>query len=282
MARTRTTLLGAARWLAVVVPVADLGLVVSGVLDARTGLIVALVLELALVGVVLVEIRLFGAAYRRGRAGGRTRSGAVVLGMEAAWPPIVVRGVRAELGLLRAVWWGARGRRAVPPGAVELACAERFTVLMWAVGCLGALEVGVVHVLTARWPVLQWSLFALGVYAVVWVLGFGLSLRQHPHLLHDGELVLRFGHFRSIRVPLDRLQAPRARTASGHRRTVVLEDGRLAVSVMGDTNIELRFEPPVQVEVAGHPEQVSRIAFYADDVGSAVRLLRNGPVSAGR
>jgi hypothetical protein len=48
-------------------------------------------------------------------------------------------------------------------------------------------------VLTAQWPVVRWSLFALGSYALLWVVGFGLSLRQRPHLLRADELVLRFG-----------------------------------------------------------------------------------------
>src|SRR3712207_3014163 len=101
MPLTRSAVLGAARWLAVAVPVVNLGLVLSGVLSPRTGLVVGLVLELLLAVVVVVEIRLFRAAYRQGRAQGLARRRSVVLGLEAAWPPVVLRAARAEIGLMR-------------------------------------------------------------------------------------------------------------------------------------------------------------------------------------
>lgn len=77
-------------------------------------------------------------------------------------------------------------------GEVPLPYADRFTVMLWAVCCLGGLELGVVHVLTVRWPLLQWSLIALGIYGLLWC-------------------------------------------------------AALTMAIMGDTNVELRFEPPVQL-----------------------------------
>jgi hypothetical protein len=274
MRPSRAAALSAGRWLAVLIPIADLALVLTGVLDARTGLVVGLVLELLLAVVVVTEVRVFRAAYRRGRAEGRTPSRAAVLGLEAAWPPIVSRLARAEIGLLRSLWWAVRGRRAVAPGEHPVPYGDRFTVMLWAVCCLGALELGVVHVLTARWPVVRWTLFVLGIYALLWVAGFGLSLRQHPHLLRNGELVLRFGHFRAVRVPLERLVAVTTGAEAGHRRNLVVDDTRLVMSVMGDTNVDLRFDPAVGVPVAGGVRPVSRISFYADDPRRVARVLR--------
>jgi hypothetical protein len=274
--RIPARLLSAARWLVVLVPLADLALVLAGVLDPRTGLLVGLALEALLALVVLVELRVFRAAYRRGRVAGRTRSEAVVLGLEAVWPPVVLRLARAEIGLFRALAWAARGRRSVAPGEIPLSYGDRFTVVLWGICGLGALELGVVHVLTAPWPVLQWTLFVLGVYAFLWVLGLGLSLRQHPHLLRDGELVLRFGHLRSLSLPLDRLAAVRTGAVAGHARNLVLDDEAVVMAVMGDTNVELRFEPPVDVVVAGRSRPVARVSFYADDPRTTARLLRDG------
>lgn len=268
------------RWLAVVIPVVDLGLVLSGLLDARTGLLVGVGLELLLGVVVVAEVRVFRAAYRRGLASGRTRRESTVHGMEAAWPPIVLRLARAEIGLFRSLWWAVRRRRAVAPDELPIPYCDRFTVMVWAVCCLGALELGVVHVLTARWPAVQWSLFAVGVYALLWVLGFGQSLRQHPHLLRTGELVLRFGHFRSTRVPLDGLVAVRGGAESGHARNLVRGDDGLVLAVMGDTNVDLRFDPAVDVQVDGRPHPSTRIRFYADDPRAVVRLLRARDPSA--
>lgn len=265
------------RWSAVLIPLVDLALVLSGVLDLRTGLVVAVVLEVVLAVVVVVEARAFRAAYRQARALGKSRSDATVRGLEAVWPPVILRLARAELGLLRSLWWAVRGRRAVRPGEVALPYADRFTVLLGTVAVLGALELGVVHVLTARWPTLRWTLFALGVYALLWVVGFGLSLRQHPHLLRDRELVLRFGHLRSVTLPLDQLVAVTAAPSSGHARNVLLTDGGLVMAVMGDTNLELRFHPAVEFQ--GRP--VGRVSCYADDPRGVVRLLRDRAVGSG-
>jgi hypothetical protein len=100
-----------------------------------------------------------------------------------------------------------------------------------------------------------------------------------PHLLREGELVLRFGHFRSVRVPLEGL-AVRTGAVTGHKRKFVLEDDGLLMSVMGDTNVDLRFDPPVDVQVDGRPHRSTRIRFYADDPRAVVRLLRARDPSA--
>jgi hypothetical protein len=282
MAVPRAAILSGARWIAVLVPVAEVGLVLSGVLDVRTAVVVGVVLEVVLAVVVVGEVAAFRRAYRRARAAGRDRSAAAGAGFRAAWPPALITLASAEIGLWRALWWAVRRRRDVGAGEVPLPYADRFSLVTGAIVCLGALELGVVHVLTARWPVLRWALFALGVYALLWVVSFTFSLRQHPHLLREGELVLRFGHFRATRIPLTSLTGAGSSVVAGHKRTVVLDGDRLALPVMSDTTIELRFDPPVAVEVKGRSHVLSRIAFYADEPRTALALLRTQALSPER
>jgi hypothetical protein len=269
------------RWLAILVPLVDVGLVLTGVLDVRTGVLVGVALEAVLVIVVVAEFRAFRRSYRAARADGRARAEAAGAGLRAVWPPVVVALAVAEIGLWRSLWWAVRSRRDVGPGEVAISYSDRFTVMLWAVCCLGGLELAVVHVVTARWPVVRWTLFALGIYALVWFVSFGLSLRQRPHVLADGELVLRFGWFRELRVPLQGLAVVRTGAVTGHRRNLVLDGTDLAMSVMGDTNVELRFDPPVEAEVAGGCREVARIALYADDPRAVAALLRARAVSSG-
>ena len=75
---------------AVLVPVADLALVLTGVLDVRRGVLVAVLLEVVLAGVVEVEVRAFRRTYRAARAGGRQRR-----------PALYADDPRAVAGLLR-------------------------------------------------------------------------------------------------------------------------------------------------------------------------------------
>jgi len=54
----------------------------------------------------------------------------------------------------------------------------------------------------------------------------------------------------------------------------VLEEDGLVLGVMGDTNVDLRFDPAVEVDVAGRRQALTRISFYADDPRGVARLLR--------
>jgi hypothetical protein len=262
------------RWVAVAIPVADVALVLTGVLDLRTGVVVGAVLELVLLLVLVAEVRVFRRAYTGARAGGLDRLDAVRAGTRAVWPPVVVALAEAEMGLWQSLWWGVWRRRDVRPGEVAVSYSDRFTVMLWAICCLGALELAVVHLLTAPWPVVRWSLFALGVYALLWVLAFGLSLRQRPHLLRADELVLRFGHLRSVRVPLQHLLSVTTGAVAGHKRNLEVDGDSMAMSVMGDTNVELRFFPPVEVAVAGRIRELVRIRCYADGPREVAASLR--------
>lgn len=275
----RTVLLPAARWLALLVPLVDVALVLTGVLSLRAGIVVALVLESLLAVVLVVEAAASRRAYRAARRDGAGRRAALVAGAEAVWPPVVLRLARAEAGVVRSLWWVVRRRSDVGPGDVPLPYAGRFGLVLGAVTVLGVLETAVVHVLLP-WETTRWVLLAVSVYALFWVLGSGLSLFQHPHLLHDDELVLRFGHLHAIAVPLAGLVGVRRSVEAEHARTVSRDGDRLVVSVMGDTDVELRFDPPVHL--AGQDGPVTRVAFWVDDPQAVVRLLRDRAVPAGR
>src|SRR3712207_9589751 len=106
----RTQLLAAARWLALVVPLVDVALVLTGVLSLRAGIVVALVLEALLAVVLVVEAAAFRRAYQGVRRSGGSRRAGLVAGAEAVRPPVVLRMASAEARGIRGPWWAARGR----------------------------------------------------------------------------------------------------------------------------------------------------------------------------
>jgi hypothetical protein len=175
--------------------------------------------------------------------------------------------------VITSLWWAVRGRTAVEPGDVVLHYDDRSTVLLWTVGLLGLLEIGVVHVLTANWPVVRWTLLAVGVVGLLGFLAWGLSLRQRPHVVRAGTLVLRSGGAHTVAVPLATLSAVRRHVVGGHRRVVEAGDGRLVVSFLGDTDVEVRLDPPAEVQVRGRPVTVGQVLFHADDPRAAVRAV---------
>jgi small-conductance mechanosensitive channel len=123
--------LPAVRWLALVVPLADVVLVLTGVLSLRTGIVVALVLEVLLAVVLVVEAAAFRRAYGAARRDGGSRRAGLVAGTEAVWPPAVLRLVRAEAGVVRALWWAVRRRSDVGPGDVPLQVDPVARVAFW-------------------------------------------------------------------------------------------------------------------------------------------------------
>ena len=191
----------AAPWLAVLLPLVDAGLALTGVLPVRTAVIVAVVGEVLLLGVAVAEWTLARRAHRRSRAAGGSRGAAVLAGLQAALPPPVYRLVRSELAVVRALGWAARRRTAVRPGEEAFSYTSRIGVLLGVMIGLTPVEMGVVHVLLP-WPTVRWVVFALGLAGLFWLVGFVLSLRQHPHTLDDSTLTLRFGQLRTARVQL--------------------------------------------------------------------------------
>jgi hypothetical protein len=186
---------------------------------------------------------------------------------------VLARTLRAQFGLARALWWGVRGRTDVGPDDVPLPYNGLDRALVWTFVVLGVLETVVVHVLVS-WPPLRWSLFAVGVYGVLGLVAFDLTMRQHPHVVRDGELLLRFGHFRSVRVPLERLTSVRKNVQHGHKKTLEVQDRGLALTFMGGTNVELGFAPSVEALAGGRSHVVDRVSFSAHDPAAAAAILR--------
>jgi hypothetical protein len=189
-------------------------------------------------------------------------------------PNRTTRLLRSQLGLARALWWAVRRRSDVGPADVAVPYNGPDRVLLCTLTVLAVLETAIVHVLVS-WPVLRWALFVVSVYGVLGLIAFDGTLRQHPHLLRAGELALRFGHFRSVEVPLDRLTSVRQHVQ--HKETVEFDGaGRLAVSFMGGTNVELSFDPATEVDVDGRTHAVTRVAFSAHDPRRRWRCSERG------
>jgi hypothetical protein len=188
-------------------------------------------------------------------------------------PPRVHSLARSQLGLARALWWALRGRKDVGPADVALHYNGLDRAVLWTISALGVLEIAVVHTLVS-WPGLRWALFAVGVYGLLAFVAFFRTLDQRPHLLRDGALLLRFGHFHSARVPLDSLASVRTIVVNAHKEKLALDGDTLVVACMGGTNVELQFSPPAPVDVDGRVRSLSRVSFLVRDPRAVTILLR--------
>ncbi|MGY2079365.1 hypothetical protein [Modestobacter sp. SYSU DS0657] len=117
-------------WSALLIPLVNAALAVTGALPVRTAVVVAVVLELLLAGVFVAEAALFRRAYRRAREAGGSRGTAVLAGGEAALPRPVYWLVRSELGVGRALLWAVRRRTVVRPGEQPFPYSSRIGVML--------------------------------------------------------------------------------------------------------------------------------------------------------
>ncbi|MGY1839680.1 MULTISPECIES: hypothetical protein [unclassified Modestobacter] len=271
--RARQVFLRTAPWLAVLIPLADLGLVVAGVLPVRTAVVVAVVGEVLLAGVFLAEATLFRREYRRARDGGGSRGTAVLAGAAAALPRPVYWLIRSELGVLRALGWAVRRRTVVRPGEEAFSYTSRIGVLLGVVIGLTPVEIGVVHLLLP-WPTVRWVVFALALWGMAWLIGFALSLRQNPHILGADELTLRFGQLRTAQVRLADVAEARVAATDGAERNFEVTADRVALSVAGETSVRLALRPGAAIELDGRTVPTEAVALFADDPRRLVRELR--------
>jgi len=273
MAGDRAGLLRWAPWAAVLVPLLDVVLVVSGVLPLGAGIGVAVVLEALLVPVAFAEWALFRRGWRGARARGAGRRTAALAGFAAAAPAPVVRVARAEAGTWRSLWWAVRRRRAVGPGEVPLPYTSRIGVLLWMTILLSPVEVVVVHLLLP-WETVRLVVLVVSLVSLVWLLGFALALQQRPHVLGPDRLVLRFGALREAVVATADIVEAGAATTVDHRRDLEVGEGSVALSVVGESSVRLRLRPGATVLLDGAPVPAEQVTFFADDPRGAVRELR--------
>ncbi|MGY2079366.1 hypothetical protein [Modestobacter sp. SYSU DS0657] len=90
---------------------------------------------------------------------------------------------------------------------------------------------------------------ALGLWGLVWLIGFALSLRQSPHTLGADVLTLRFGQLRTARVRLADVSAARVAVTEGVKRTLEVSPEQSALSVMGETSVRLTLRPGATVDL---------------------------------
>jgi hypothetical protein len=276
----RRALARVAPWAAVLLPPAELLLVVTGVLSVAAAVLAAVVLEALFAVVVVAEWVAFRRAWRAARASGARRGEALLAGLQATAPPPLVALARVELGMWQSLWWGLCRRRAVLPRQTALSYTSRIGVMLWVTIALTPVEMAAVHVLLP-WHTARVVVLVVSVVSLVWMLGFTLGLQQRPHVLGADQLIVRFGHLRELVVPLADVVDARAATTVDHPRNLQVGDGQVALSVLGESSVRLQLRPGAVVMLDGRAVDAGRVLFFADDPRAAVRELFARQVAGG-
>ena len=257
----------------------DIALVVTGVLDPGTALLVGLSLEaLALVfagrQVVAMALR-----YRRSRAAGLDVEAAVEDGLAVSLPRPVARVLALEPRVFINLWRKLFNRRPLRPN--EFAYHKRSPVgpLLGLVLFTAPIEVFLFELLIP-WAWLRVLLAVLAVYGVVWIAGYAASLQTLPHRADSDALHLHYGLLSRVAIPYEAIEsvglAPIKMLGNRSEGVYVLKDKEVGYfAVGGKADVLLRLSMPVSIErlVSSSPP-VRTLYVAVDDPAGFVGLVR--------
>jgi hypothetical protein len=171
-----------------------------------------------------------------------------------------------EAGICRSLYrWLTRRRGATDPAAALFGYASQVTPLLLAFIFVSAIEIPILPLLLP-WPAVRYSLLALGVWGLLWMLGLLASLRTNPHVVSEAGLRLRSGFQFDASIPWAEISAIRLRHSSAHRKLQIEHNQTGAsVALQSTSNVEVVFREPVLVRfLDGRQASVDAIHFYAD------------------
>ncbi len=154
---------------------------------------------------------------------------------------------RFEVNLYKSLFRFVTRRPDVPAGATGVRYVGAISVLLWAFVIGSAVELVALHVILP-WETVRLAADILGIWGLMWMLGFTASHYVYPHLLGADGLRLRSGHHVAVDVPWDAVAgaSTRERSVDGNR-SLIHQDGVLLVPMGSRTNVEVRLARPLEV-----------------------------------
>lgn len=146
---------------------------------------------------------------------------------------------------------------------------------LWVFLVVTPLEVLLVELLVP-WFWLRAVLLAFGVLSAV-LLGWQLwMLHKFKHEVDDEYLWLRYAREFEYRIPLSTIgSVTQGMTSRTLHRTRSVVDGTLVLEISGSTNVALRLDAPLEVDLGRRgAHEVTKVEFWTDDPDGVVRALR--------
>jgi hypothetical protein len=178
--------------------------------------------------------------------------------------------VRLEIGIWRSLFlWITRRIPGRGPGIQSFSYAKEESPLIGAFVFVSALELPVAHLLIP-WEPVRLALLIVGVWGLLWMIGFLASVRVFRHLLDDSSLRVRRGTGLDVTLRWEDIATVRAaRGRVPTNRLVHLDDGEhgtiARVAVLKQTRVAVALRQPTAVALPDEPTVISEIHFYVDN-----------------
>jgi len=201
-----------------------------------------------------------------------TRAARRVLGL-AGWL------IRVEIGIWRSLFlWITRRVPGRDPGVQAFPYAKEVSPIIGVFIFLSCIEVPVVHLLLP-WEPVRLALLVVGIWGLLWMIGFLASMRVFQHLLTDACLRVRHGTRLDLKVNWDDVKTIRAVRGSVPTNKLVHLDGGehgtiARVAVLKQTRVAAELRRPISIALADDPTPISEIHFYVDNPRGFVAAAR--------
>ena len=174
--------------------------------------------------------------------------------------------------------WIAR-RPDVPAGAQPVGYSRMVTPVLCLWIFASAAEIPLAHILIP-WDWLRLSLLVVGIWGLLWMVGFLASLRVYPHLVDDEGLRVRGGRRVDLRIAwsdvasVAKVDRDLESTMRSLQPLQTAKGVDLQVGVSGRTNVHVALARPRPVQTTDGPVEVVALTFWVDDPADFVRDVR--------
>ena len=236
------------------VVLAEAILVWSGAMDLGDAVLVVAGLEMVILLVGMGSMIFVVRRYRTRRRAGLGPWRALEDGLALVLPRSVATFVLHEPRLLVSLFRWTFRRVRLDEGEFAYHRRSLLRAIVPVVIVTSPLELLVVHLLAqalSPWAWLKWALLALGVYSVLWLLGFYASLVTHPHRLEEKGLRLRLGVLADGFIPYQEIESVVRKQVtgphSGDGLSHVPDEDSLYLTTGGKTDVSLLLRAPRSV-----------------------------------
>lgn len=189
-------------------------------------------------------------------------------------------------------------RRPVPLGEGEKAYSYNGVVkpILGVFIGLSVVEIPIFDLIVRKvvpWEPARWIVLVLGVWGLLWMIGFAAGLKRHPHLVGDDGIRVRLGNGVDFLIPwADVVSVSKRYRSLPSNKSVQVEDEAAHVVMGGQTSVDVRLRAGADVrDFEGAPAQaldkaadrtgasmaeVHEVRIYADDPDGFVAAARAG------
>ena len=200
------------------------------------------------------------------------------------------RAVATEGAMWRSMWlWARRRHRRLAPGEETFGYVGVAKPILGVFIGLSAFELPIFDLIVRHvvpWHPARWIVLVLGVWGLLWMIGFLASFTVHPHVIDDAGIRVRLGANIDVLVPWEDVAAvgKRYRSLPSSRSVQVEQEGErrvLHIVVASQTSVDVRLRRPVTFDLPkGRTEPVDEVRLYTDDPDGLVRGARVMPAAA--